>query len=182
MTREEFIENIQCWSDLIGFCCDEGCDYCDDVYDEDAKDGYFDDELVEMARNADDWRDLYRQLEDIPTGCDYYIRNAYDEWHGADDEDFDNYKEDILSWGDNSDIWDEEEEDDEDEGEEIFDEECPVYEAPKEEEDYEEPEEGCSLGELFTSCTSKFQTIEIEAEQERKREEREFEQFIAAAV
>lgn len=142
MTRAEFIDEVQCWSELIDFCYDSECDYCSDVYDDDAKDEYFNEELVSLAENADGWRDLYRQLDDIPTGYDYYIRNDYDEWRGADDGDFDSYKEDILEWGDNCDIWDEEEEDDIDE-EEITDDE------DLEDEDFEELEEGCSLGELL---------------------------------
>lgn len=180
MTRTEFIENVQSWYDLIDFCYGEGCNYCDDVYDDERKDDYFNDDLVEMARDADSWQDMLSNLNDIPEGYDYYIRDDYGDWRGASNDDFDEYKDDVLRWADNHDVWDEEEVD-EDEDEEIFDEECSVYEAPEDEDD-EELEEGCSLGELFTSCTSKLQTIEIEAEQERKQEEKKFEQFIAAAV
>lgn len=177
MTREEFIENIRSWNDLLQFCYDYDCDYCEDVYDEDAKDDYFNNDIVEMARNADSWQDLYRQLEDIPTGYDYYINDDYD-WRGADDRDFDNYKSDVLSWGDDYDVWDEEDEDDED----VLEEEYVVAEEMEDDKDDEELEEGCSLGELFTSSATKLQTIEIEAEKEREREEKFFEQFLASAT
>lgn len=185
MTREEFIENIQCWSELFEFCDDEGCDYCEDVYDDDQKDDYFDSDIVEMASNADGWRDLYRQLDDIPTGYDYYVRDDYDGWRGADEDDFANYKNDVLNWGDNNDIWDEidDEEDEEYEGdEEVIEEEPMVEETLDDDDGEEEPEEGCSLSELFASCTSKLQTIEVTAEQERKQEEQKFKQFISEAV
>lgn len=181
MTREEFIENVQSWSDLLDFCYDEGCDYCEDVYDDDAKDDYFDSEIISMARNADDWRDLYRQLEDIPTGYDYYIYDDYG-WHGAEEADFDSHKSDVLSWGDNREVWDEyDEEEGYEEDEEILEEEYVADEAQEDEGD-EELEEGCSLGELFTSSATKLQTIEIEAERKREQEEKFFEQFIASAV
>lgn len=179
MTREEFIENVTCWSDLISFCDNEGCSYCEDIYDEYAKDEYFDDCIVDMARNADGWADLYRELDEIPTGYDYYISDDYG-WHGADDDDFDEYKSDVLSWGDDREVWDEEEED---EFDELLDEEDEIDEAHEEDEDDEvELEEGCSLGELFTSSATKLQTIEIEAEKEREREEKFFEQFLASAT
>lgn len=176
MTRSEFIEGIQFWGDLLNFCYDEGCSNCDDVYPEDSKDEYFDDELVNMAREADSWRDMYEKLGDIPTGYDYYIRDEYDEWRGADIGDFDYRKDDVLEWGDNRGIWDEEDEMDEDELDEDEPDEDELDEECGDEE--EDVEEGCPLSELFTSCTSKLQTIRNIEEQERKREEQRFEQFI----
>lgn len=175
MTRGEFIENVQCWSDLLSFCYDEGCDYCEDIYTEDSKDEYFNDSIVEMARYADNWQDLYRQLDDIPTGYNYYI-NDDDGWRGADDDDFEEYKSDVLQWADDGEIWDEED----DEDEEVSEEEYESDETLDVDDDIEALEEGCSLGELFTSSATKLQTIEIEAERKREQEEQFFEQFIAA--
>lgn len=180
MTREEFIENVQSWNDLVQFCYDENCYCCEDVYDEDAKDDYFNEILVDMARGADDWRDLYSQLEDIPTGYGYYI-NGDDGWRGADDDDFEDYKSDVLSWGDDREVWEEDDEED-DWDEDVLEEGYEADEASDEDEDDETLEEGCSLGELFTSSATKLQTIEIEAEREREQEEQFFEQFIAATT
>ena len=180
MTREEFIENVQSWNDLMQFCYDENCYCCEDVYDEDAKDDYFNEILVDMARGADDWRDLYSQLEDIPTGYGYYI-NGDDGWRGADDDDFEDYKSDVLSWGDDREVWEEDDEED-DWDEDVLEEGYEADEASDEDEDDETLEEGCSLGELFTSSATKLQTIEIEAEREREQEEQFFEQFIAATT
>lgn len=174
MTRGEFIENVQCWSDLLSFCYDEGCDYCEDIYTEDSKDEYFNDDIVEMARYADNWQDLYRQLDDIPTGYDYYIND--DGWRGADDDDFEEYKSDVLQWADDEEVWDEEDDEDED----VLEEEYEADEASDADEDSEVLEEGCSLGELFTSSATKLQTIEIEVERNREQEEQFFEQFIAS--
>lgn len=68
MTRNQFIEEVNCWSELIDFCYDYDCDYCEDVYNEDSKNDYFDSELVDYARSAENWQDMLGYLQDIPTG------------------------------------------------------------------------------------------------------------------
>lgn len=181
MTRTQFIEEVNCWSELIGFCYDYECSYCDDVYDEDRKDDYFDSELVEYARNADSWQDMLNYLQDIPTGGDYYIKDDYDDWREADDDDFCNYKDDILEWGDNGDVWDEEEEDEDDE--EYYDPDGElVDESYYEDDEEEELEEGCTLGELFSASASKLQVIEQIEEQKREEANRFFDEFIELSL
>lgn len=185
MTRQEFVENIECWGELINFCYDNGCDYCEDVCDQDEMDSYIDDCIVEMARNADGWKDLYNQLDNIPEGYYYYIHDNDGGWNGADDDDFESYKSDVLDWGDDSGIWDEEDEEyEEDDAEEYVPEEELTHKLEEEsdEDDNEIPEEDCSLGELFASGTSKLQTIKLETEQKRKEEEESFYQFITVTV
>lgn len=177
MTRDEFIENVNGWSDLIDFCYDYDCNYCEDVYDDEQKDDYFNERLAEMAENAGSWRELKYDLNDIPDDYDYYIRDEYGDWEGADDDDFDEYKDDILRWADDREVWDEEDDDEEYEDERS----CDVDDVEDDLED-EEFEDGCSLGELFTSCTSTLQTIQIVADQERKQEELKFKQLISPAI
>lgn len=172
MTRNQFIEEVNCWSELIDFCYDYECSYCDDVYDEDRKDEYFDSELVEYARNAESWQDMLEYLQDIPTGGDYYIRDDYDEWREADDDDFCSYKDDILEWGDNGDVWDEDEEEYDDGYDEVDDEESYAKEED------EELEEGCTLSELFSASASKLQVIERAEEQKREEANKLFDEFI----
>lgn len=111
MTRQEFIDDIRYWSDLIDFCSDNGCDYCEDIYDSDAWNDYVNDDVAEMARN-DGWRDILSVLQgyDEISGYDYYRRNDYGEWIGLDDDDFESYKDDVCEWMDNNDYWDEEDE------------------------------------------------------------------------
>lgn len=174
MTRTEFIENITTWYELLDFCSDEGCDWCENVYSEDAKDEHFDYNLVDMARNAGNWQDLLDTLNDIPTGYDYYILDDYGDFRGADDDDFDSYKNDVLEWGDDHDIWEDEEEEAEDgEEEEVIDEE---------EDDGFPVEEGCSIGELFASGASCLQTIAVEANREKELEESAFQSLFNPAV
>lgn len=158
MTREDFIENIQSWEDLINFCSDYGCDYCEDVYDDDQMDDYINETLVDMARNSDGWRDLRNMLNDIPTGYDYYIRDEYDEFREADDDEFEDYKSSVIEWGDNGDVWDEDEEEDyyDDEDEEPAP-SMSTSESNNEEEDV--VEEGCSLQELFESGVDSLRAL-----------------------
>lgn len=159
MTREDFIENIQSWEDLISFCSDYGCDYCEDVYDDDQMDDYINETLVDMARNSDGWRDLRNMLNDIPTGYDYYIRDEYDEFREADDDEFEDYKSSVLEWGDDGDVWDEDEEEDyyDDEDEEPAPTLRSTGESNNEEEDV--VEEGCSLKELFESGVDSLRAL-----------------------
>ena len=98
MTRQDFIDNINYWSELLDFCSDEDCDVCEDIYSEDARDDCIDEELVDMARN-NNWRDMYNILDSIPDGYDYYRQDNYGDWVGVDDE-FDDYKDQVLEWMD----------------------------------------------------------------------------------
>lgn len=111
MTRQEFIDNIHYWSELIEFCSDNGCDYCEDIYDSETWNDYVDDDVAEMAGN-DGWRVILDVLQgyDELSGYDYYRRNDYGEWIGLDDDDFESYKDDVCGWMDNNDYWDEEDE------------------------------------------------------------------------
>lgn len=170
MTRQEFIDNVTTWSELLYFCYDENIDFCEDVYTEDAKDEYFDDILVDMARDAGSWQELYDRLEKIPTGYDYYIRDDYGDFEGADDDDFDSHYEDVLEYMDDNEYWDD------DDGDEDYEEE-PVREEYVDPED-EEPveEEDVSIAELFTTCNSKLQKIDADTEAAARAAEEEDEE------
>lgn len=181
MTRAEFIENIQDWWELIEFCDDEGCSICEDIYDDDAKDEYINGDLVDMARNADGWRDLLQKLNDIESGYDYYRLDGYGDFVGVDDDDFQDYKDDVIEWCDNNDIWDDEEDDEDEEYEEQADEEPAPPEVAVEDEDDDgfEVEEGCSIGDLFAASASCLQKIEIREQEAKEQEDSAFEMFIA---
>lgn len=168
MTRQEFIDNVTTWSELLDFCYDESIYFCEDVYTEDAKDDYFNDMLVEMARDAGSWRELYDRLEEIPTGYDYYIRDDYGDFEGADDDDFDSRYEDVLEYMDDNEYWDDDEE------EEVEEEPAPDDEDPEDEEPVEE--EDVSIAELFTTCNSKLQKIDADTEAAARAAEEEDEE------
>ena len=151
MTRAEF-DDIYDISDLIDFCRDNGCEeFVEDVYTEYQRDEIINDDLVSMAREADDWQDLYNKLDNIPTGCDYYMWNGED-YEGFDDWDFENIKSQVLEYCEDNDVFeDEDDEDNEEEDDEGDD-------APEDEDSVEEP---CSLNELYSLSASSLQELKI---------------------
>lgn len=114
MTRQEFIDEIDDFDALTNFCLDVNCSLCDDVYDEEAWNDDIDESLCETAQN-NSWRDMLDILQEYYriSGCGWYRRDDYGEWYCLDDDDFTAYKECILHYGDDNDIWDDEEEEEE---------------------------------------------------------------------
>ncbi len=71
MTRQEFIEGVNSFGDLISFCVDEGIDdLCNDVYDAE----YLNEILLETIGNMRDWEEIRGLLANIPTRCDTTAR------------------------------------------------------------------------------------------------------------
>ena len=109
MTRQEFLDEVGCWGDLIDFCSEHGCDDCDNIYSDSSRDYEIEEDLYEMVRDCS-WREVLDALQtyDRESGYDYYLRNEYGEFEGLNDyEDFTLYKDGVLHWGDVNDIWDE---------------------------------------------------------------------------
>lgn len=107
MTKREFENDITTISELVDFCNDEGYDL--NIYDEYSRDDWINEGLMDRARGMS-WQDLLSELQDIPTGYDYY---SYDdgEWSGVDDYDFSDLKDEVEEWMDEWERWDEEEPD-----------------------------------------------------------------------
>ncbi len=147
MTRTEFIDNVTSWFDLLSFCNENPCDICDSIMSNEEMDEYIDDNLVNEAE-SNRWYELRDLLNDIPTGYDYYINHGYFEFSEADDSDFNSYKDDVLEWGDNNDIWDYDEDEDE---------EPPLI--PNFEEEFTVEEEPMSIYDLMKVCNSEIQEI-----------------------
>ena len=169
MTRGDFIANVDYFGELIAFCCDYGCTYCDDVFSDDSRDDYINEILVDMAADVSGWRNLRDILSDIPTGYDWYRRDDWGEWDTLDDDDFESYKNDVLEWADSAAVW----EDDEDEEEALFDED---------EDDFFVNEEPISVGELMTVCSSQLQSIGDKAKAEEAANDEAFDVFVAGCV
>lgn len=139
MTKREFENDITTISELVDFCSDEGYDL--DIYDEYSRDDWINEGLMDRARDMS-WQDLLSELQDIPTGYDYY---RYDdgEWSGVDDYDFSDLKDEVEEWMDEWGRWDEEEPD-EDEPEHY------VY-APTAEDMLPPVETGCGFEDVLCS-------------------------------
>lgn len=111
MTRQDFINDIDLWHELIDFCNDNGCYECEDIYDSEQRDDFLNEEVENIARN-ETWREMLETLQGFAdgSGYDYYIKDNYGDFVGLDDDDFDAYKSEVLDWGDRYDIWDDDEE------------------------------------------------------------------------
>ena len=164
MTRNEFLENVSTFGDLKDFCCDEDCSLLEDVYDEEGRDDYINECLMDWTRE-DSWQDLYSRLDSIPTGYDWYRYDDYGDWCGLDDEDFEDYKGDVLEWADDHGVWDDDEEEDMDE--DCFEDEPEDDEPAPEEEDF-------SVGDLIGMCVVALGTIQSEDARRAREEEEEF--------
>lgn len=111
MTRQDFINDIECWYELIDFCNDNGCYECEDIYDSEQRDDFLNEVIENIARN-ETWREMLETLQGFAddSGYDYYRKDGYGYFVGLDDDDFDAYKSEVLDWGDRYDIWDDDEE------------------------------------------------------------------------
>ena len=99
MTRNEFIDNITEWYELKDFCSDFDCDVCEDIYDDDDYDDIVEEDIRDAIADYG-WRDIRDFLGNLPSGYYYYRRNSAFDYDGLDDDDFEDYKEDVLEWGD----------------------------------------------------------------------------------
>lgn len=170
MTRREFVEGVDYWSELLDFCNEQGCSICEEIYDSGGRDDLINELLYDWVRSYG-WQDIYNKLDNIPDYGDYFRYDDYGDWDCVDDE-FDSYKSDVLAWMDNGGYWDEDDEevDEEDDDEGEFEE----YEEEVSEEDF-------SLDELFKCCKVDLSTIDtqiqLEKEMQIKEEEDALEEF-----
>lgn len=158
MTRQDFIENVTEWWELLDVCRDEDCDICEDIYSDEDKDNRINDDLPYLAREYNWWtlRDI---LDDIPSGDGYYCEDTTD-WRELDDEDFENYKADVLHWMDDGGYWEDEEDEEEYEEYEV-EENPPVNDTtPTDPDDFVPIEdEDISVTELLSACSKGLKSI-----------------------
>ena len=174
MTRDEFEENVNDFSELIDFCNHEGCEICSEVYDSYARDYDIEEHLAEWVRN-DGWREVLASLKshEDEGDYDYYICDDYGDFTGATEADFQEYKNNVRDWMDEGGYWDTDEEDEEDE--EYEDE---PYVAPVDPFDAIPTErEDCTFMEMFSECADSFRTIAHRAAQAQREEDASFLSF-----
>lgn len=157
MTRTEFIEDVNDFYDLKRFCDDEGSSICDEIFCGDELRERVSDDLESLARNYT-WDELRDYLNEVPEDNDWY------DWDFRRvDYLFDNYKDDVLEWGDDNGIWDEEAEDEDGEeetGDEIID------------------LGGYNAVEMFYDCQDDFRGINLSMEHERQEMDEQFMKLI----
>lgn len=116
MTRQEFIETVTDWPELIDFARDnEMYDLTDDYLDDDDIDYEVNDALSEMVH--DDWRRVRDLLDNIPEDTGYFHRVGWLNYEYVDEDDFLDLKDDVLEEADAQGYFDEDDEEDIDEDE-----------------------------------------------------------------
>lgn len=170
MTRSEFIDNITEWYELKDFCNDFDCDVCEDIYDDDDYDDYVEDDVRDAVGECS-WREIRDLLCDLPSGYDYYRRNGNLDYDGMDNDDFEEYKEQALEWGDDYGVWDEEDEE--------FEETDDFFDFTEEASDEEEPieDEDFSVGDLIGMCNVVLVAIQNDEVAKQREEDKEFAQL-----
>ena len=70
-------------------------------------------DIIAMVSDVVELRDLVADdLDEILGDTDSIIDDDYGDWCGLDDEDFEDYKGDVLEWADDHGVWDDDEEED----------------------------------------------------------------------
>lgn len=172
MTRSEFLDNITEWYELKDFCNDFDCDVCEDIYDDDDYDDCVDEDIRDAIADYS-WRDIRDFLGNLPSGYDYYRRNSALDYDGLGDDDFEDYKEDVLEWGDDYGVWEDEEEEEYAEDDDFLD---SQEEEPNEEESVEE--EDFSVGDLIGMCGVVFVAIQNDEAEKQKEDDEAFAQLL----
>ena len=153
MTRSEFLDNITEWYELKDFCNDFDCDVCEDIYDDDDYDDYVEEDIRDAIADYG-WRDIRDFLGNLPSGYDYYRRNSTLDYDGLGDDDFEDYKEDVLEWGDDYGVWEDEEEE-------------------------EYAEDDFSVGDLIGMCGVVFVAIQNDEAEKQKEDDEAFAQLLS---
>lgn len=118
MTRNQFIEEVNNFGDLVQYVCDTGndpADYANRIISEDDYDSYVEDDIRDFLAN-DYWhRGLADYLYELPTDYEWYYRDGLLEYKGLSYGDFEEYKDEVIGFCDDNDYWDEEDEDEDEE-------------------------------------------------------------------
>ena len=177
MTRQDFIENVNHWWELLEFCYNEDCDVCEDIISDEDRD-YEINESVREYHTEYSWFDLRDMLRGIETGYEYYRRDGSFDYCGMDDgSDFDEYKDAVIEWMDDGGYWEDEEDEDDYTEETIFDDDN----APVEYEELDEesaPDEDFSVGELMGMCCVAFVTIQQDNERREQENAAALQQYL----
>ena len=111
MTRDEFYNTIDSFSELKDFCVDNDLRTMEDVFSDDERDDYLYDVIHD---NNDYWADLRDWLNSIPTGYDWWVRDNWDAWEGIDEDDFPSWLDSVANEAEEEGVFDAEEDLEED--------------------------------------------------------------------
>lgn len=173
MTRNEFINDIDTWWDLIDFCREEDCDVCEDVISDDDLSDYIEEDIENAAHDGMSWQEIRDRLNDLDTSYDYYVNDGYMIYNGLDnDDDFEEFKSNVLDWMDSYGEWDEDEEDTD----------CLLEDedtANQNSEDTTPLEVEFAVTELISMCITDIKIKKSAEDAERRREQVEIDRALA---
>lgn len=158
MTREEFLDAVDSYYELINMDNEYSMGVCDDLV---LGEG-LDEAIAEDFRYTDyGWVDIRSWLNDIEEGYECYKRVGSFEYEYLTDGDFEDYKSEMLRCMiDNGYIDDDEDETEEEEDEEVY---YVLADGEDIESDEPEPpEEDIAVAELFSICNSNFRVLKDE--------------------
>lgn len=157
MTRNEFIDEICDWYDLIDFANNNELSACECIYSDEDRNNEIENLIRDYFSDGYSWQDIRDRLNDFGEGYDYWEKDDWGDWEGMNDtSDFDRYKEYVIEEMDDRDYWDPDPEEDDEE----------YYEESEEESEanIEEPvDDGFSLVEFYVDYSTLLQ-IDKEAE------------------
>lgn len=178
MTRSEFLNDVNWFGDLIDFCYEVGCNYCENIIDYDELDEEIDDYLSENVREKS-WKSIKEDLDCIPEGYDYYLRRYTMEYEGLTESDFLDYKDDVLDWADSYERFDEE--DIEDEVDKFY-QSGFKFDGTYDNEKTEVEEEDLSVDELLKNSWSALVNIKQATEIQNLSDIAQFNAFISSSI
>ena len=165
MTRQEFINDVNDFAELIDFCNDVGCSICEDLVYYETMDDY----IWDAIRDWDSgWEELRDALDSIDTAPYWYLHEGWMDFHGVDDE-FDDYKREVLEEADEYNYFDDEDEDDDEDA---------WYSHDHEERDDEIAMPSMDFQSVFTDGQSGYHAIVLE----RQRNQQAFDASLKSAV
>lgn len=105
MTRQEFIDGVTTWPELIEFCRANDLNACDDIIQHNALQQNIAEDMV-LHGDHFAWTDIRDWLNDIDSDAAYYHRASSFEYEALGDEDFEDYKDYALEEADEACVWD----------------------------------------------------------------------------
>lgn len=104
MTRQEFIDGVTTWRELIEFCRANDMNTCDGViHHNELQENIARDMVLHGDQFA--WTDIRGWLNDIRDDATYYNRASSFEYESLDDGDFQDYKEYAMEEADEIGVW-----------------------------------------------------------------------------
>lgn len=116
MTRQEFIDDVNDWYDLIEFDRDNDLYVTEELIYGSSLSEYLNEDIATYIRHGGDWENLRDFLDNISEGYDAYRVDGELEYVALDDySDFGAYKHDVLEAADDENCFDYYEDDEDDE-------------------------------------------------------------------